>query len=107
MSGIETVKIIVEAEKQAARILEGAQASAAEIRKRTGSLLNEQRNGILRSANEQAGEIVRNAERESKIEAEQYEKDYLDTIRQTVARASTRKNAAVTRILAIVTEREV
>jgi len=107
MSGIETVKIIVEAEKEAARILEDAQASAAEIRKRTDSLLNEQRNEILKSANEQAGEIVRNAERDSKIEAEQYEKDYLDTIRQTVASASTRKNAAVARVLEIVTERHI
>jgi len=37
MSGIETIKIIVNAEKEAAKILEEAQNRASEIRKRLAS----------------------------------------------------------------------
>jgi vacuolar-type H+-ATPase subunit H len=50
MSGIETVRIIVDAEREAAKILENAQNRASEIRRRLDSGIESERENLLRTA---------------------------------------------------------
>lgn len=104
MSGIETIKIIVEAEKEATKILQDAQTKASGIRKRLDLLIQEQREETLRSAKKEAAVIVQRAEEEGKREAENYEKESGERIRQLVSKTSTKKNAAVDKLVSIVLE---
>jgi len=104
MSGIETVKIIVEAEKEAAKILEDAQTKASEIRKRLDLLIQDQREETLRSAEKETAVILQRAEEEGKLESASYEKESGERIRQLVSKASTKKNAAVDKLVSIVLE---
>jgi vacuolar-type H+-ATPase subunit H len=102
MSGIETVKIIVEAEKKAAKILNDAQNKAWEIRKRLDSMVETEREGLLRSAKNQASTIVERAESEGKTEAQELEKNSQSAIRQIVTRATAQKGVAVERLVALI-----
>ncbi len=104
MSGIETIKIIVEAEKEAGKILEDARMEASEIRKRLDSIIQEQREEILRSAKKEADAIMQRAEQEGRTEGESYEKESGERIRNLLSKASSRKGTAIDRLLSIVLE---
>jgi len=99
MSGIETVKIIVNAEKEAAKMLEEAQNRASEIRKRLDSMIQEQREDMLRTARKEAAALVEEGEQKGKAEAAAYEKKAENDTRQILTRASTRKDQAVTKLV--------
>ena len=99
MSGIETIKIIVNAEKEAAKILEEAQNRASEIRKRLDSMIQEQREDMLRTARKEAATLVEESEQKGKAEAAAYEKEAENDTRQILTRASTRKDQAVTKVV--------
>lgn len=104
MSGIETIKIIVDAEKEATKILEEAQNRAAEIRKRLDSLIQEQLEETLRNARKEAATLIQYAEQKGRAEAAAYEKEAVNDTRQVVTRASARKDQAVTRVVETVLE---
>ena len=104
MSGIETVKIIVDAEKEAARILEEAQSRASEIRKRLDSLIQEQLEEMRQNAKKEAAALIQDAEQKGKAEAAAYEKKEGNDTRQILTRASARKDQAVTKVFETVLE---
>ena len=106
MSGLETVKIIVEAEKEAARTLENAQAKASEIHKQLYSLIETERQELVRSTEAETSMIMRQAEAEGKTQAQEFEKNSQSAIQQRIAHASTQKAAAVERLVALVMESE-
>jgi ribosomal protein L17 len=101
MSGIETVKIIVDAEKQAAKMIDEAMAKASAIRKRIDSLIQQQRQQMLAEARKQAAAITARAGEEGKLEAEQYEKESIQALQALIARASAKKNTTVERLVTI------
>jgi F0F1-type ATP synthase membrane subunit b/b' len=104
MSGVESVQIIVAAEREAAKMLEDAQTRATEIRKTLDSSVQEQREGTIRIARKEASTLIQNAEQEARAEAKNYEKDAADVISQAITRASSKKNAAVERLVTIIME---
>jgi vacuolar-type H+-ATPase subunit H len=106
MSGIETVKIIVDAEKQAAKIIQDAEATAAGIRRKIDSLIQNQRTETLATAKKEAALLVQQAEEEGKREAAGYEKEAAVNIRELIARASTKKSETVEKLVDLVMEAE-
>ena len=102
MSGIEAVKIIVDAEKQAAGLVEEAQSKASQIRKGIDLRIQELRQQALGSAKKEAATIVQRAEEEGKIEAESVTKDAEKNIHELVTKASANKNAAVEKLVSII-----
>jgi len=102
MSGIETVKIIVDAEKQAAKIIDEAKAQAAAIRKGISALVQEQRTQMLTEAKREAADIAAHAGEEGKLEAEKFESESMQALQAVVARASRRKDATVEKLLTLV-----
>jgi len=104
MSGIETVKIIVDAEKEAAQMLEQAKVRAAAIRKELSSHINVEREQMLAAAKNEADAIVKRAEEESKVETEKYREDATQKLKEMITRASARKVAAVDKLVSIVIE---
>jgi F0F1-type ATP synthase membrane subunit b/b' len=106
MSGIETVKVIVDAERQAAKIIDDATVTAATIRKRIDSLIQEQREQMLSEAKKEAVAITARAEEEGKLEAETFEKESGEMLGDLVARASGKKDATVNKLVAMITEVE-
>ncbi len=104
MSGIETIKIIVDAEKEAAKTLEDAQSRASGIRKRLNLLIQERREETLKTAKKEAAAIVQRAEEDGKLEAETYQKESGERTRLLVTKSSAKKNAAVEKLVSIVIE---
>ena len=104
MPGIDTVKIIVGAEKEATKILEDAQAKSAAVRQQLHHKIQQQREMILEAAKKQAADILQRAEEESKTEADNYEKTSEGSVRDLVTKASSKKNAAVEKLVEIVLE---
>ncbi len=104
MSGIETVKIIVDAEKEAAEMLEKAQAKATEIRTGLDMRIKEEREHILGAAKREAAIMVQRAEEEGKLEAVNLEKDASQQVKRLVAGASAKKSTAVAKLVTIVME---
>jgi len=104
MSGIETVKVIVEAEKEAAKILADAQTRAGEIRKRLDSLIEEQREETIRAAREEATALVANAQSEAISEGQVFEEDVQNKMREALGRASARKGLAVEKLVSILVD---
>jgi vacuolar-type H+-ATPase subunit H len=101
MSGLETVKIIVETEKEAAKILELAKVKASDITKQVGATIEKQREEVLRSAKEEASGMLRRAEADGKVEAQQLEQQSEGQIQEIVRKATSRKDSAVTKMLEI------
>jgi len=101
MSGIETVKVIVEAEREAARILDMAQSKATAVRAQLDLQIQQQRELILQAAKKHAADILQRAEEEGKVEAQNYEKASEATVHDLVTKASLKKSAAVERLLGI------
>jgi len=106
MSGIETVKVIVSAEKQAAKMIQDAEATAADIRKRIDSLIQQQRTEMLGTAKKEASALVQQAEEEGRREAESYEKESAVRTRELIARASLKKSETVEKLVTLVMQRE-
>jgi hypothetical protein len=104
MSGIETIKIIVDAEKEAAKILADAQARTIAIRKTLGSLIEKQREETIRAAKREAEALVQNAESSSDAEAQDFEKHEKENIHQVIANAISKKEAAIEKLVGLVTE---
>lgn len=102
MSGIETVKIIIDAEKEAAKMLEQAQANATEIRKALESRIKQERERMLSAARKEATSIVQRAEEQGKSEAANLENESGHEIKAVVASASAKKNGAVDKLVSIV-----
>jgi vacuolar-type H+-ATPase subunit E/Vma4 len=104
MSGVESVHIIVEAEKEAAKILQDAHARASEIRKTLDSVIEERREETLRTAKREATALIQSAEHEASTEAETYERSTLQAIGQAISDASSKKGAAVEKLVMIILE---
>jgi len=102
MSGIDTVKVIVDAEKQAAKMIGDAMNEASAIRKRIDSLVLEQRQQMLVEARKEAADIAARAGEEGKREAEQFEKESTDALKSLVARASARKDSTVEKLVTMI-----
>lgn len=104
MSGIETIKIIVDSEREAAKMLADADAKALEIRKRLDPLIQTQRNEAINAAKKEAATMVQRAENDGKAESQQYEKDAENKTRSVVSRASAKKGEAVEKLVALILE---
>ena len=104
MSGIETVKVIVEAEKEAAKILADAQTRAGEIRKRLDSLIEKERDETIQTARKKAAALIADAQSEAAIEGQVFEKDAQSKMREALERASNRRGEAVEKLVAILVE---
>jgi F0F1-type ATP synthase membrane subunit b/b' len=102
MSAIETVKVIVEAERQAARMIDDANAKAADIRKTIDSRIQEQRQRMLADAKKEASYIAARAEEEGKREAEQQELGAVEQLRQLVARASAKREPTIEKLVSLI-----
>jgi hypothetical protein len=102
MSGTEAIKIIVESDREAAKMLADADAKALEIRKRLDSLIQTQRNEALSAAKKEAAALVQKAENEGKVESLEYEKDAENKIRTVVSRALAKKGEAVEKLVALI-----
>ena len=106
MSGIETVKVIVDAEKRAAKMIDDAIAEATAIRKRIDSLIQQQRQQMLEDAKKQAAAIAARAGEEGRLEAGKYEDEAVQTLRRLVDQASSKKNIAVEKLTNIIMQVE-
>ena len=106
MSGLETIKVIVDAEKEAAKIISDAMTRAAQIRKGLDSTIQEQRQHALADARKEATASVARAEGEGKSEAEVVEREADELTRDLVSRASSKKEETVTKLVAMVMEAE-
>jgi len=95
MSGLETIKIIVDAEKEASRMLEEAERNATEIRKQVDVTIENQRNEALSSAKRKASGITERAESEGKFEAEKVVRESAGSLRELVANASRKKESTI------------
>jgi vacuolar-type H+-ATPase subunit H len=104
LSGVDTIKIIVNAEKEAARMLAESQNKALEIRKRRDTLIEEQRQQILQAASKEAEAMLQNAENQATVEAQKFESDAENRIQQVVSHASTKKGAAVEKLVSLIME---
>ena len=102
MSGIETIKIIVDSEREAAKILADADAKALEIRKRLDSLIQAKRNEDLSAAKKDSVALVQKAEMDGKAESQQYEKDAENNTRSVVNRATAKKGEAVEKLVTLI-----
>jgi vacuolar-type H+-ATPase subunit H len=104
MSGIETVKIIVDAEKQADDMLKQAESRATQIRKALDSQIKQERERMLSEAKSAAEAIIQRAEEDGKSEASGLEKESGEKLKQTIAAASARKPQAIDRLVNIILE---
>ena len=99
MSAIETVKVIVEAEKQAAKMIDDATSEANAIRKKIDSSIQQQRQQMLDEAKKQAADISSRAGDEGKQEADNYETDSANTLKALVSKATSKKSATVEKLV--------
>lgn len=95
MSGIETVRVIVEAEKKAENIISEAQAQALQIRKNVDVLIQKEREDSLSSTGQNASSITQRAELDGKSEAAQYERESEQNTRETLQGAMSKKESAI------------
>jgi hypothetical protein len=104
LSGVETVKIIVNAEKEAARLLAESHNKALEIRKKRDVLIEQQLQQALQTASKEAKAMVQSAESEARAEAEKYESNAKSKIAELVSTASAKKREAIDELVALVME---
>jgi len=102
MSGLETVKIIVDAEKEASKMLNEAQDKAVEIRQQVDVAIASEREKRLSKARNEAESIVQQAEVEGKAEAARLQKESEGRIKQDLQRASAAHSTAVKALLEII-----
>ena len=104
MSGIETVKVIVEAEQEAAKILADAQTRAGEIRKGLDSQIEKDREETIQAARKKAATLVADAQSEAAIEGQLFEIGAKSKMREALGRASERRGEAVEKLVSILVE---
>ena len=92
------------AEKDAARMLVESQNKALEIRKRRDTLIEEQRQQVIRAASREAEAIVQNAENQATLEAQRFESDAESRIHEVVSHASGKKTAAIEKLVSLIME---
>ena len=102
MSGIETVRIIVDAEREAAKMLTDAEMRAMEIRKRLDYLIQNQREEALSAAKKEAAVLIQKAEDDGKTESQNFERNAESDTRTALSRASTKKSEAVDKLVELV-----
>ena len=102
MSGIETVKVIVDAEKQAAKMIEDAMSEASAIRKRIDALVQDQRQQMLAEAKKEADGIAARAGEEGRLEAEKVERESIEAFQALISRASAKKNATIEKLVTMI-----
>jgi len=102
MSGLETVKIIVDAEKAASKMLNEAEAKALEIRKQVDVAIAAEREKRLSKARKDAESLLKQAEIEGKAEAARLKTESMGKIRQDLEKASSGHAAAVKALLEII-----
>ncbi len=85
-------------------MLVDSQNKALEIRKRRDTLIEEQRQRLLRAASKEAEAIVQNAENQATVEAQKFESDAENRIQQVVSHASAKKSAAVEKLVSLIME---
>jgi vacuolar-type H+-ATPase subunit H len=94
MSGLETVKIIVDAEKEASKMLNDARLKALEIRKQVDAMIIAEREKRLSSARKEAESLVRKAEAEGKAEGARVKEDSIAKTERDLHKASSARAAA-------------
>ena len=102
MSGLGTVKAIVDAEKEASKLLNEAQARALEIRKQVDGMIAAERQQRLSKARNEAESLVQRAEAEGKKEAARVKEESLEKSRQDLRRASSARSVAEKALLDII-----
>jgi len=102
MSGLETVKIIVNAEKEASKMLNEAEAKALEIRKQVDVAIAAEREKRLSKARKDAESILQQAEVEGKAEAGRVKTESMEKIKNELQKASLAHQTAVKALLAII-----
>lgn len=100
------MKVIVDAEKQAAKLIDDAMTEASAIRKTIDSLVQQQRQQMLDEAKKEAAEISARAGDEGRLEAEQYERESAKALQALIARASARKDATVEKLVTMMMKLE-
>lgn len=85
-------------------MLAESQNKALEIRKRRGTLIEEQRQQILRAASKEAEAIVQNAENQATLEAQKFESEAESRIQQVLSHASAKKSAAIEKLVSLIME---
>lgn len=104
MSGLEIVKIIVDAEKEARDLLAQAETNSLNIRKKVDSEINRERDEKLSAAKSEAKARLDKAETAGKAEAVQIEKESETRIKQLVQNASNKKTTTVKALCDIMLE---
>ncbi|MGD0423821.1 MAG: hypothetical protein ABSA92_10245 [Candidatus Bathyarchaeia archaeon] len=94
MSGLETVKIIVDAEKEASKMLNDAQVKALEIRKQVDPMIGAEREKRLSKARKEAESLVQRAEAEGKAEAARIKEDSMEKTKRDLQKAFSARLAA-------------
>jgi len=102
MSGRETVKIIVDAEKEASKMLNDAQAKALEIRKQVDVVVAVEREERLSKARKEAESVVQRAETESKAEAARLKDEAMERTKRSLQKAASSHPTAVKALLEII-----
>ena len=102
MSSIETVKIIVDAEKAASTMLNEAQNKASEVLKQVDALIDAERQNRLSLARKEAASILQRAEAEAKSEAVRYGEESKQRIKLELEKASANKAAAIKSLFEII-----
>jgi len=102
MSSIETVKVIVEAERHAAKTIDDASTKAIAIRKTIDAVIQEKRQRMVVDAKKEASYIAARAEEEGKREAELQEQESTEQLRQLVARASAKKESTIEKLVSLI-----
>ena len=85
-------------------MLVDSQNKALEIRKRRDTLIEEQRQQLLRAASKEAEAIVQNAENQATVEAQKFESEAENRIQHVVSHASANKTAAVEKLVSLIME---
>jgi vacuolar-type H+-ATPase subunit H len=102
MSGLETIKIIVDAEKEASKMLNDAQVKALEIRKQVDAMIGLERETRLSKARKEAESLVQRAEAEGKAEAARIKDDSMEKTRRDLQEASSVRPVAEKALLDII-----
>ena len=103
MSGIETIKIIVDSEREALRkCWLTPMPKHWKFGKRLDSLIQTQRNEALNTAKKEAAAMVQRAENIAIAQSQQYEKDAENKTRSVISHASAKKGEAVEKLVALI-----
>jgi len=98
---LETVKIIVDAEKEASKMLNDAHVKAMEIRRQVDGAITAEREKRLSKARKEAESVVQRAETEGKLEAARLKEKSVEETKRNLQKAASAHPAAVKALLEI------